>query len=188
MVEHVVVVVLPSTGTYNNKLSADGVCLSCPNGTTTINVGSDTPADCQLCDGGFGGPGCSQLCGGVGNQASYGPPGRALNSPCVPCSAAGETRGFSYDWALSNDVMIPRTVSREGAALSLECLAEYSQLSDGSFFLPLFSSAGVVVTAGVQNFSACVQLCTDADCMLVTYDYRLQECSVRVAEPPLYEG
>lgn len=141
-----------------------------------------------VCAPGFGGPGCSQLCGGVGISASYGPPGRAVNAPCVLCSSNGETRGFSYDWALGNDYIAPRTVSRDGAALSIECLSEYSQLSDGSFYLPLSSDAGVAVTDGVLNFTACVELCSEAECQLVTYDYRLRKCSVRVSQAPVYEG
>lgn len=34
-------------GTYNDKLSVDGICQPCPNGTTTETVGSTSVADCQ---------------------------------------------------------------------------------------------------------------------------------------------
>lgn len=81
-----------------------------------------------------------------------------------------------------------RTVARPGAASSLDCLSEYSQLQDGSWWLPIADSTGVNVTAGVLTFASCVELCDQARCQLVTYDYVAKECSVRVVLDPVYEG
>jgi len=85
-------------------------------------------------------------------------------------------------------VFTPRTVARVGAASPLECLSEYSQIVDGSYFLPVSSPEGVTETPGVKSFSACVGFCSDANCQLVTYDYRQQKCYVRVSQAPVYEG
>jgi hypothetical protein len=81
-----------------------------------------------------------------------------------------------------------RTVSRAGAAAATECLSEYSQMTDGAFYIPLSSDVGVTVTPSVTTFAECVNMCDQADCQLVTYDYKLQECSVRVSVAPVYEG
>lgn len=82
----------------------------------------------------------------------------------------------------------PRTVAHIGAASPLECLSEYSQIVDGSYFLPVSSPEGVTETPDVKSFSACVDLCYVAQCQLVTYDYRQQQCYVRVSQAPVYEG
>lgn len=86
------------------------------------------------------------------------------------------------------DFFTPRTLARPGAASPLDCLSEYSQLQDGSWWLPLSSSVGVNVTSGVADFAGCVNLCDQAQCQLVTYDYVTQECSTRVALDPVLEG
>lgn len=56
---------------------------------------------CAVCRPGWGGtPGgstCANRCGGVGVAASYGPAGRAVGSPCIPCQDGGQTIGFSFD-------------------------------------------------------------------------------------------
>jgi len=85
-------------------------------------------------------------------------------------------------------VFTPRTVARIGAASPLECLSEYSQIVDMSYFLPVSSPEGVTETRAVKSFSACVDLCSTAKCQLVTYDYREQICYVRVSQAPVYEG
>lgn len=99
--------------------------------------------------------------------------------PCVPACCCR---------ALSNDVFIPRTVSRQGAATPIECLSEYVQMSDGNFFIPLSTTEGVTVTPNVTSFAACVELCSNTECQLLTYDYRTRHCSVRVYQAPVYEG
>lgn len=88
----------------------------------------------------------------------------------------------------ANDYYSARTVSRPGSAEAAECLSEYSQMTDGSFWLPLSSDVGVTVTPGVTSFADCVRLCDRADCQLLTYDYVRQECHVRVSIQPVYEG
>jgi hypothetical protein len=158
-------------GTYNDALVQDTTkpCTSCPVGRTTPQAGSDSLSDCQLCSGGFGGVNCATLCGGVGENATYGPPGRAMGAACVACSAQGKTVTYSFGWNMQNDMFSPRTVARLGAITPIECLSEYSQLRDGEFWLPLSSNEGVTVVPGVFSFAACVDRCTDASCQLVTF-------------------
>jgi hypothetical protein len=86
------------------------------------------------------------------------------------------------------DFFVPQTIARPGATSPVDCLAEYSQLQDGSWWLPLADSTGVNVSTGVTTFASCVERCDQARCQLVTYDYVAQECSVRVAQDPVYEG
>ena len=81
-----------------------------------------------------------------------------------------------------------RTVSRLGATSAVDCLSEYAQISDGSFYLPLSSAEGVTVSPNITSFGACVDLCSQAACQLVTYEYVNQLCSVRVSQAPLLEG
>lgn len=159
-----------------------------PVGRTTPEAGSDSLSDCRLCSGGFGGADCATSCGGLAENATYGPLGRAVGSECQPCSAQGKTVTFSFAWNMQNDIFTPRTVSRLGAITPVECLSEYSQVRDGEFWLPLSSTVGVTVTPGITSFAACVNLCTDANCQLLTYDYTAKECHVRVSAAPVYEG
>jgi len=56
------------------------------------------PHGSTVCAAGYGGTGCATLCGGFGEDATYGPPGRALSSQCLQCSSQGKTIGFSFDW------------------------------------------------------------------------------------------
>lgn len=89
----------------------------------------------------------------------------------------------------ANDIFSPATISRIGATNPVECLSEYGQMNDGSFYIPLNSDEGVTVTSGINSFQACVDLCSaQANCQLVTYDYQAKTCSVRVWIPPVYEG
>lgn len=118
------------------------------------------------------------------------PTGTAYRGPLTAASAsfASLFRSYHYNRNSAIDFFVPRTMARAGAASSLECLSEYSQLQDGSWWLPLADSAGVNITAGVTTFDSCVRLCDQALCQLVTYDYVAKECSVRVALDPVYEG
>lgn len=177
-------------GTYSTAINVDATtpCQLCPNGTTTSAAGSDSNSDCNLCAAGYGGTGCATLCGGFGEDATYGPPGRALSSQCLQCSSQGKTIGFSFDWNMQNDLFVPRTISRIGASSSVDCLSEYTQLVDGAWYLPLSSSFGVSTTPNVASFSACVDLCSTSGCQLVTYDYREQTCTQRMSIAPEYEG
>jgi hypothetical protein len=174
--------VFACAGTYNDAVGAkaSSPCTPCPNGTTTAADGATSAADCRLCVSGYGGIGCGTRCGGVGAAASYGPPGRAVGSPCVSCSNGGVTIGYSFSWNLQNDLFMPQTVSRSAASGPVDCLSEYSQLKDGAWFLPLSRTEGTNVTAGVPTFADCVAVCSsDKECQLLTYDYRAQTCLVR---------
>jgi hypothetical protein len=137
---------------------------------------------------GYGGQGCAQLCGGSGEAATYGPPGRALSSTCQPCSSQGKTIGFSFNWNSANDLYSARTISRVMASSSIDCLSEYAQTVDGAWYLPLTSSYGTNTSNGVPSFSACVDICSSIDCQLVTYDYVARTCTTRVSIAPTYEG
>jgi len=121
---------LPSlncSGTYSDTLrEGNAVCSDCPAGTTTINHGADSMADCGVCKPGFGGPGCANQCGGVGPAASYGPAGRAVGADCIPCSAA--KTGYSFEWMKQNDLFAPRPVAKLGASSSADCLTEFVQV------------------------------------------------------------
>jgi hypothetical protein len=125
----------------------------------------------------------------VGLAASYGPAGRALNSQCIPCGTDGKTYGFSFDWQKSNDVFAPTTISRTGASSPIDCVSEYAQIVDMSWFLPLLSNVATTVTAGVQSFQACVDVCSAAPtCQFVTYDYVAKTCTVRNGAEVIYVG
>jgi hypothetical protein len=88
---------------------------------------------------------------------------------------------------LENDAYAPGVVSRIGAANPVECLSEYAQMVDSAYYLPLSSDEGVTNHSNVPTFPACVDLCTAAQCQLVTYDYIRRECFVRVSQAPVYE-
>lgn len=177
--------------------NASIACKSCPTGRTTPKAGSDALSDCQLCLPGYGGVNCSLPCGGVGVNSTYGPPGRAYVdnhvTECMQCSSRGQTATFSFSWNMQNDLFTPRTVSRIGAASSLECLSEYSQINDGSYYLPISATEDpsgntVFKVEKVPNFAACTAECDARQCQLVTYDYITQNCFVRVSLAPKYEG
>lgn len=137
---------------------------------------------------GYSGQDCSQQCGGVATAASFGPPGRLINSPCVPCSSQGKTVGFSFDFNMQNDLFAPRTVARPRASSATDCLSEYAQVVDGSWYLPLSSSQGTSTTKEVPSFAACVDICSATACQLLTYDYVDRSCMTRVSLTPIDEG
>lgn len=72
--------------------------------------------------------------------------------------------------------------------LSCRCLSEYSQINDGTYYLPLSSDEGVTVVENVANFTACTQECDKAQCQLITYDYVTKQCYVRVSIAPIMTG
>jgi hypothetical protein len=143
-----------------------------------------------VCFPGFGGPQCAQACGGFGADASYGPAGRGIGTPCIPCAQSGKTYGFSFHYNTGNDVYVPRTIARTGASLALDCLSEYSQLVDGSWFIPVDPDApSTTVTRDVNTFAECVALCpAGSNCQFVTYDYVAKTCSARNAAEVIYDG
>lgn len=189
-----------SAGTYNDALvqNASTACKACPTGRTTPKAGSDSLSDCQLCSPGFGGLNCGSPCGGVGTNATYGPPGRGQVdgqvTECLACSANGQTATYSFSYDMQNQLFTPRTVSRIGAASPIECLSEYSQINDGSYYLPISAtedpSGNTVFKSTVASFEACIAECDKptVQCQLLTYDYNNGDCFVRVPLAPKYEG
>jgi hypothetical protein len=183
-----------TAGTYGDEKinNATIACKACPLGRTTPAPGSDSITDCQLCLPGYGGLNCADKCGGSLENATYGPPGREMltgqPTPCLACSAGGRTVTYSFTWNLGNDPFTPKTVARIGAASPIECLSEYSQINDGTFYLPLASNEGVTVVKDIANFADCTAECDKRQCQLVTYDYVSKECFVRTSEAPVYEG
>lgn len=89
---------------------------------------------------------------------------------------------------MQQDVFTPRVVSRPSASSRIDCLSEFGQLKDGSWFLPLSSDVGTTITDGITTFSACVALCNTTSCQLATYDYRAGCCMTRLAQPAVMEG
>ena len=133
----------------------------------------------------------------MGVNATYGPPGRAQvdnqTTTCPSCSANGQTATYSFSYNMQNDLFTPRTVSRIGAASPIECLSEYSQIVDGSFWLPISAaedpSGNTVFTVpSIADFTACTAECDKVKCQLVTYDYVSKDCILRVPLAPKYEG
>lgn len=121
--------------------------------------------------------------------ASYGPAGRAVGSSCISCGTDGKTYGFSFDWQSSNDVFAPRTIARSGATSPIDCVSEYAQIIDMSWFLPLGSNAATTVASNVASFQACVDKCSaSSTCQFVTYDYQAKECTVRNGAEVIYIG
>ena len=89
----------------------------------------------------------------------------------------------------SNDVFSPRTISRERASNSLDCVSEFMQLGDGAWWLPIQADNSTAVTPNVLTFAECVAQCpAGSDCQLVTYDYIKQTCTVRAGATVVYEG
>lgn len=139
------------------------------------------------CLAGFGGASCSTVCGGVASAASYGTAGRAIGTPCTTCASAGNY--YSFDWKRNNDIFAPRTVARQGAISSIDCVSEYTQYVDGAWFLPVSSNVATTVTNNVDTFQACVDVCSrTASCQFVTYDYVNKSCTVRVAATVILTG
>lgn len=77
--------------------------------------------------------------------------------------------------------------ARMGADNAGDCLAQYMQVVDGAWYLPVTAMIGTTVQTNITTFDACVALCQDS-CQFVTYDYRTLECFVRGAPTVVYEG
>ena len=90
---------------------------------------------------------------------------------------------------LNNDVFVPKTISRDGASTSVDCVAEFGQYQDGAWYLPLQSDIATNVSSDVQSFAECVALCpASSDCQFVIYDYVAKSCTARSGAPVVYEG
>lgn len=126
------------------------------------------------------------MCGGEGTAASYGPPGRALNSACIPCGTDGHTYGYSFHWNNENDIFASRTVSRPGAISPIDCVAGAAR---GYELVCAVVNRCTTVAGGVTSFQQCVSMCTTAaKCMFVTYDYVGKTCTVRFGQEVFYQG
>lgn len=75
-----------------------------------------------------------------------------------------------------------------GADSSLDCVSEFAQIVDGSWYLPTAGNTAMNITYNISTFAGCVALCTAPSCEYVTYDYRAQACYVRIAYDPEYLG
>lgn len=142
-----------------------------------------------MCVGGYGGDLCAATCGGT-NGATYGPPGRALNSSCEAC--ATQTTGYHFEWNLGDDLFQAPAIAKPSANSSTDCVAQFGQLQDGAWYLPLQSEKNVTKTTE-SNFAACAARCTEnsptgSPCQFATYDYVSSECSIRGSEYPTYIG
>ena len=88
----------------------------------------------------------------------------------------------------ANDVWASPTIARLGATSSLDCLTEFAQLLDRSWFLP-DNGVSTNVTSDVATWADCVALCpSQSTCQYVTYNYRLRTCTVRLGSAVVLEG
>jgi hypothetical protein len=87
-------------------------------------------------------------------------------------------------------VYTPATVSPLGSSSQLGCLAEFSQLADGAWWLPTQGDTNApAVAPAVTSFADCVAQCTAAiKCQYVTYDYASSECRTRLAATAVLAG
>lgn len=138
------------------------------------------------CLGGWGFKDCATQCGGgTGSNATYGPPGRDYGSPCISCNDV--LTSYSYNWQTDNDVWSAPVTARLEADNAVDCLAEFTQVVDGAFYVPAISLASNLYANNVTSFSDCVATCGDG-CALVTYDYKTLECWALYLTPSTYEG
>lgn len=163
-------------------------CSPCPAFTTTAQEGSVLPDLCALCVPGRGGDACLTQCGGVGPLASYGPPGRTVGTPCLPCSTS--KTGFSFDWQTQNDLFQSRAISRAGATRPCDCLSEFQQLVDGAWYIrttdmPDPAAGNATTNSSANSFNECVAQCTGPQCMWVTYSYKTRHCYTSNSPVPL---
>lgn len=123
-------------GTYNAlswQASTTAACTNCSTGLTTAAEGSSQADQCALCVAGYGGANCASQCGGLGAAATYGPIGRSVDTDpaCIPCS--NQSTGYSFEWNKANDLFQALPLSKLGASSALDCVADLSQLMDGSW-------------------------------------------------------
>lgn len=140
---------------------------------------------CAECLPGWGFAKCARQCGGIGEAASYGPPGREYGSPCISCNNV--LTSYSYNWMTNNDVWSAPVVARIGADNAVDCLAEFTQHNDGAYYLPVLDVPGNLLTPNVTTFSDCVALCKEG-CSVVTYDYKTLECFTLTLRESTFEG
>lgn len=178
-------------GTYNDRAYTAGTtqpCTACPTGSTTSAAGGDNVNSCNLClpgRGASGGDNCAGTCGGP-NNATYGPLGRAFGSECWKCMVADT--GYSFSWGLDNDIFAPRTVAPLGADAPQDCLAEFGQMLDGSWYLPTTGNSAIITFNDVATFRDCIARCTATTCQYITYHYATRRCDVRQLQPIVYVG
>lgn len=172
-------------GTFNAELQPNKTapCSPCPQGRSTFQTGAISTDDCSVCAPGYGGAGCWLRCGGgSGVNATFGGTGREVGSDCQTCPAI--TTGFSFFDSSGDNKFMPAVVSRVGAESSAECLAEFAQIGDGSWYMG--GSVAMTSVANVTNFESCVETCRiDANCQYITFDYGMQpgnpQCFIKTA-------
>lgn len=96
--------------------------------------------------------------------------------------------GFSFEYAFNNDMYAPRTVAPLGADAAQDCLAEFGQILDGSWWLPTTGNTGMTRNNNVMSWSDCVALCNTRTCQYITYEYETRTCWVRTANVLVYTG
>lgn len=74
-------------------------------------------------------------------ECSPGTAGREINSSCTACTT--QSTGYSFSWNLANDWFASPALAKSLAADNTECIAQYSQLIDGAWYLPLKSQKNV---------------------------------------------
>lgn len=67
--------------------------------------------------------------------------GREINSSCTACST--QTTGYSFSWQFTDDYFASPALAKSLAADDTECIAQYSQLIDGAWYLPLKTQTNV---------------------------------------------
>jgi hypothetical protein len=178
--------VLCPVGTYSvgNVLIADierqaqldAICQSCPSNTWSLEPGAFSAGTCTLCAPGFGKATAGAACSACGS-GTYGSASRSTFG-CETCPEA--TRKFTYAWPSENvDTYSPAVTSPPYAKGLEDCLADFSQIVNGAFYLDLVDTASVYeptvdITNGgaILNLQTCVAACaTSATCAAATFDY-----------------
>lgn len=93
---------------------------------------------------------------------------------------------------MQNDLFQARAVSKPLASSALDCVAEYSQIQDGAWYIDMPATDPYsVVFSSVNTFADCVAKCqndTTNPCEFATYDYVAQTCTVREGRSAVYVG
>eukprot|EP00775_Hariotina_reticulata_P009696 gene9696-9855_t len=178
--------VLCPVGTYSTggtviadivrQVQLDNICQACPANTWSLEPGAFSTAACSLCAPGFGKATAADTCTPCGS-GTYGSAARSTIG-CEACLEA--TRKFTYAWPSDNvDTYSPAVTSPPYAKGLEDCLADFSQIVNGAFYLDLVDTASVYeptadITNGgaILNLQTCVAACaTLSTCAAATFDY-----------------
>jgi hypothetical protein len=95
--------------------------------------------------------------------------------------------GFFFDYLAVNRPFKPDVVARPAAATPGDCLAEFSQIVDSSWYLGDTDTMASVdldpsATTVDQKFDNCVSSCKGAtQCQYITFDYATGGCFMKTA-------